>query len=214
MSSGASFSTLDCVGPVRAAIDESALLSFLRHERIVPAWSRVTIEQFHHGQSNPTFLISLEGSSKLRMVLRKKPAGTLLPSAHAVEREYAVIAALHGHAVPVPRPICMCNDTSVLGTPFYMMEFAEGTIFLVGRGAALFRDTCEAVLSFCMMPRQDPNLPDLSPTSRQHVYQQMALTLARLHSAKPDEIGLASFGSATSYCARQVGWIDRMGFDS
>lgn len=84
------------------------------------------VRQFQHGQSNPTFLLELPGPPAQRMVLRKQPPGKLLKSAHAVDREYRVLAALAPTVVPVPRPLVMCEDASVIGTPFYVMEFAAG----------------------------------------------------------------------------------------
>lgn len=83
------------------------------------------VQQFRHGQSNPTFLLEFFGHPQ-RLVLRKQPPGTLLASAHAVDREYRVLQALEHTAVPVPRPLLLCQDASVLGTQFYVMEFAAG----------------------------------------------------------------------------------------
>lgn len=83
------------------------------------------MQQFQHGQSNPTFLLELHGCPQ-RMVLRKQPPGKLLASAHAVDREFRVLKALEDTAVPVPRPLVLCQDPSVLGTQFYVMEFAAG----------------------------------------------------------------------------------------
>jgi acyl-CoA dehydrogenase/acyl-CoA dehydrogenase family protein 10 len=90
------------------------------------------VQQFQHGQSNPTFLLELPGCPQ-RMVLRKQPPGQLLASAHAVDREYRVLRALEGTRVPVPRPLALCQDKAVLGTQFYVMEFAAGAwVFSVG----------------------------------------------------------------------------------
>jgi acyl-CoA dehydrogenase/acyl-CoA dehydrogenase family protein 10 len=83
------------------------------------------VQQFQHGQSNPTFLLELPGCPQ-RMVIRKQPPGQLLASAHAVDREYRVLRALEGTGVPVPRPLALCQDKGVLGTQFYVMEFAAG----------------------------------------------------------------------------------------
>jgi aminoglycoside phosphotransferase (APT) family kinase protein len=82
------------------------------------------VHQFSHGQSNPTYLLELGGGNGRRLVLRKKPPGRLLSSAHAVEREYRVLCALAGSTVPVAAPVALCSDESVLGTPFYVMDFA------------------------------------------------------------------------------------------
>lgn len=115
------------------------------------------------------------------MVLRKKPPPPILPSAHAIDREFRILSGLYQVGFPVPRPIDFCNDVSILGTPFYMMEFVEGDIF----------ESC-----------------DLStihqPGIRRHVYFQMAKTLAKLHSINPLSIGLKNFGKAEGYIFRQI----------
>lgn len=136
---GAALDTVASAGPVRAALDEGALLSYLVHAapHVLPASPLLSVRQFSHGQSNPTYLVTASShthSLRKSFVLRKKPAGTILASAHAVEREFQVISALHatsGGAVPVPKPLLLCNDSSILGTPFYIMEFAQGHIYLV-----------------------------------------------------------------------------------
>lgn len=144
--------------------------------------SKFSVSQFGHGQSNPTFLLEVSsGSSVKRYVLRKKPPGKLLESAHAVEREFQVIEALGIHTqVPVPKVFCLCTDSSVIGTPFYIMEYLDGRIFL------------------------DPGLPGLAPKSRRAIYQAAAKALASLHSADVDAIGLGKFGRRENYCKRQV----------
>eukprot|EP00193_Tetraselmis_chui_P010440 CAMPEP_0177773512 /NCGR_PEP_ID=MMETSP0491_2-20121128/12917_1 /TAXON_ID=63592 /ORGANISM="Tetraselmis chuii, Strain PLY429" /LENGTH=394 /DNA_ID=CAMNT_0019291637 /DNA_START=181 /DNA_END=1361 /DNA_ORIENTATION=- len=161
-------------------LDEGRLLGYLK--AAVPGVvgrgeRRVTTTKFSHGQSNPTYLLQVGGQS---LVLRKKPPGKLLASAHAVEREHRVQAALADTAVPVPRMLCLCTDISVLGTPFYVMEHIKGSIFV------------------------DPALPQLSPQQRGHVYAEAARTLAALHSVDPRSVGLADYGRPSNYCARQV----------
>ena len=113
-------------------------------------------------------------------MLRKKPPPPTLPSAHAVEREFQVIHALGPTPVPVPRAVHLCEDSSVLGTPFYVMEHVHGRIF------------------------EDPALPEMTPSARTAIYAAMATTLARLHSVSPDAVGLGQYGSKTKYNARQV----------
>lgn len=144
--------------------------------------SQFTVSQFGHGQSNPTFLIEVHsGTLAKRYVLRKKPHGTLLASAHAVEREYKVLHAMSTHTVvPVPKVFCLCTDSSVIGTPFYIMEYLEGRIFI------------------------DPKLPDVQPERRRVIYRAVAQALAVLHSADVDAIGLGNYGKRTDYCKRQV----------
>ncbi|KAL8105372.1 hypothetical protein AgCh_029243 [Apium graveolens] len=145
--------------------------------------THVKISQFGHGQSNPTYLLEVSwgGSSVKRYVLRKKPAGKLLQSAHAVEREFQVLNALGTYTlVPVPKVFCLCTDSAVIGTPFYIMEYLEGRIFL------------------------DPKLPGLAPNRRRQIYSATAKALASLHSADVDAIGLGKYGRRDNYCKRQV----------
>lgn len=134
------------------------------------------VRKFDAGQSNPTFL--LEAASG-RYVLRMKPLGALLKSAHAVEREFRLLRALEG-AAPVPRALHLCEDAAVLGAPFYVMEFVEGRIFW------------------------DPALPGLSPDERAKIYDAMNAALAALHRIDPASVGLADYGRPGSYFARQT----------
>ncbi|XP_010486212.1 PREDICTED: probable acyl-CoA dehydrogenase IBR3 [Camelina sativa] len=140
------------------------------------------VSQFGHGQSNPTFLIEVGSESSLkRYVLRKKPPGKLLQSAHAVEREFQVLRALGEHTqVPVPKVFCLCTDPTVIGTAFYIMEFMEGRIFI------------------------DPKLPNVAPERRSALYRATAKALASLHSADVDAIGLENYGRRGNYCKRQI----------
>ena len=134
-------------------------------------------EQFEGGQSNPTYKL-LSGSGSY--VLRRKPAGQLLPSAHAVDREYRVMRALSGTPVPVPEVYALCENDSVIGSAFYVMEFLDGRIFW------------------------DPRLPDLAPAERRAMFQSMNTVIAALHSLDYVELGLADFGRPGNYLARQV----------
>ncbi|KAL0323434.1 UNVERIFIED_CONTAM: putative acyl-CoA dehydrogenase IBR3 [Sesamum angustifolium] len=151
--------------------------------------SQFTVSQFGHGQSNPTFLLEVQsGSLKKRYVMRKKPPGKLLESAHAVEREFQVLHALGTHTlVPVPKVYCLCTDSSVIGTPFYIMEYLEGRIYI------------------------DPMLPNVAPRQRRTIYQATAKVLASLHSVDVEAIGLRSYGKPNNYCKRQdkvIGILD------
>ncbi|XP_036382649.1 acyl-CoA dehydrogenase family member 10-like isoform X1 [Megalops cyprinoides] len=137
----------------------------------------VSVRQFSHGQSNPTYLLTVGGR---QLVLRKKPPGKLLPSAHAVEREFRVLKALGSAGVPVPEVITLCEDPSVLGTPFYLMEYCPGRVFL------------------------DPSLPGLSAEERQAVYQAMTHVLCQIHKVDIEAVGLADYGKPGEYVARQV----------
>lgn len=140
------------------------------------------VSQFGHGQSNPTFLLEVHhGPLKNRYVMRKKPPGKLLQSAHAVEREYQVLHALGAHtSVPVPKVYCLCIDPNVIGTPFYIMEHLEGRIFI------------------------DPFLPGVPPSQRRSLYLATAKALASLHSVDVNAIGLSKYGKLNNYCKRQV----------
>ena len=137
----------------------------------------MTIERFSGGQSNPTFLVSFEDR---KLVLRKKPSGAVLPSAHAVDREYRVQKALAGSGVPVPRMVLYCGEADVIGTPFYVMEHLAGRVI------------------------HDNALPGLSPHERRAAYRAMAGTLARLHAVDWRQAGLADFGRHGGYFARQI----------
>lgn len=137
----------------------------------------LTVRQFKGGQSNPTFLLQTGAG---RYVLRKKPPGTLLPSAHMIEREYRVMRALRDTDVPVIDTRLLCEDASVIGTAFYVMDFVEGRVF------------------------RDPALPDLAPAERGTIYAAMGEALARLHAVDWRAVGLETFGKPSGYLARQI----------
>jgi aminoglycoside phosphotransferase (APT) family kinase protein len=137
----------------------------------------LALEKFASGQSNPTYRLDTEGGP---VVLRRKPFGHLLPSAHAVEREHRLIAALHPAGFPVPRPLALCEDAKVIGAPFYLMSLVDGRHLVDGA------------------------LPGLSPAERQAHYEAMIDTLAALHAIHPEAIGLADFGRPGNYFLRQV----------
>ena len=134
-------------------------------------------EQFEGGQSNPTYRLRSGAGS---YVLRRKPLGQLLPSAHAVDREYRVMRALAATKVPVPKVYALCEDDAVIGSAFYVMVFLEGRIFW------------------------DPRLPDLAPAERRAMFQSMNAVIAELHSLDYAAVGLAEFGRPGNYMARQV----------
>jgi aminoglycoside phosphotransferase (APT) family kinase protein len=137
----------------------------------------LTVRQFKGGQSNPTYLVE---TPTRRFVLRRKPPGKLLPSAHAVDREYRVIGALHAHGFPVARPLIYCDDAGVVGTVFYLMDHVEGRVFW------------------------EPHMPDAPAAERAAIYDGVHETLARLHMVDPLALGLGDFGRAENYVARQV----------
>jgi aminoglycoside phosphotransferase (APT) family kinase protein len=139
--------------------------------------SPLAIRQFKGGQSNPTYLLE---TPTQRYVLRRKPPGKLLPSAHAVDREYRVIRALHAQGFPVAEPLAYCSDESVAGTPFYVMAYVDGRVFW------------------------EPQMPGSNPAERAAVYDSMNATIARLHTLDPMKIGVGDFGRGENYVARQV----------
>lgn len=128
------------------------------------------------GQSNPTYRIDADG---YRWVLRRKPPGTLLASAHAVDREFRVLQALQGSDVPVPKVHALCTDDSVIGSMFYVMDYLEGRTFI------------------------DPSLPGMDPTERLAIYQELQKVLAAIHSVDVTAVGLTDFGRPGNYLARQ-----------
>ena len=137
----------------------------------------LTVTQFKGGQSNPTYELATPGA---RYVLRRKPPGKLLPSAHAVDREYKVITALGSTGFPTPRTYGLCTDEAVIGTVFYVMEKVEGRILW------------------------DLSLPGMTPAERRHVYENQVDVLAQLHSTDYAAVGLGDFGKPGNYFARQV----------
>jgi aminoglycoside phosphotransferase (APT) family kinase protein len=164
--------------PVADALrfDVAALERYL--DANVPGFTGpLDVVQFKGGQSNPTYKVNAGGKS---YVLRRKPPGKLLPSAHAIDREYRVIRALAGSAVPVARTHCLCLDETVIGTPFYLMDFVEGRIFW------------------------DPLLPAMAPEERRAIYAEMNRVIAALHRVDFAAIGLADYGRPGNYLARQV----------
>jgi aminoglycoside phosphotransferase (APT) family kinase protein len=137
----------------------------------------LAVRQFKGGQSNPTYLLETPARG---YVLRRKPPGKLLPSAHAVDREYRVIRALHAQSFPVAEPLAYCSDESVASTPFYVMDYVDGRVFW------------------------EPQMPGSNPAERVAVYDSMNATIARLHALDPGNIGLGDFGRGENYVARQV----------
>jgi aminoglycoside phosphotransferase (APT) family kinase protein len=172
----------DLVGEVAPAqrFDEGRLKAYLEKE--IEGFGRnLVVQQIKGGASNPTFKLTAEGpNGPLRYVLRKKPPGVLLASAHQVDREYRVMKALEGTGVPVPRMRHLCTDDSVIGTAFYVMDFLDGRIF------------------------RDATLPGLTRAERAEIYDQLNLTLAKLHQVDYVARGLGDFGRPDGYFERQV----------
>src|SRR5690242_485786 len=166
--------TKDVAAPLH--IDAARLSDYLA--RNIPGFAGpLALKQFKGGQSNPTYLLETRAR---KYVLRRKPPGKLLPSAHAVDREYRVISALHAQEFPVAEPLVYCADESIAGTAFYVMDFVDGRVFW------------------------EPQMPGSQPAERAQVYDAMNDTIAKLHNFDPAAIGLADFGKGENYVARQV----------
>ena len=152
----------------------------------VSKWAEINIDKFsrparytkfNSGQSNPTYLVE---TSQKKYVLRKKPEGKLLKSAHAVDREYRVQLALQNSEVPVPRMAAFCSDLSILGTEFYIMDHIEGTCF------------------------EDPRLNIFAKDHRYSIFEEMSTILAKIHKVDLLKVGLSDFGPGGNYFSRQI----------
>jgi aminoglycoside phosphotransferase (APT) family kinase protein len=158
-------------------LDLNRLAPYL--EEHIPGFEApVTAEKFAGGQSNPTFLLHAGGK---RYVLRRQPPGELLKSAHAVDREFRVLAALSGTPVPVAHPYHLCEDRDVIGSLFYVMSFEDGRIFW------------------------NPALPDLPQADRGACYEAILQTMAALHDVDVEQVGLGDYGRPGNYFERQIG---------
>ncbi len=157
-------------------IDGGRLGAFLR-AHVGPFTGAPEVLQYQGGQSNPTYRIT---AGERQYVLRRKPPGKLLPSAHAVDREYRVMKALADTGVPVPRMLASCEDEAVLGTSFYVMEYIEGRVLW------------------------DPTMPGMSPKERSAHYDELNRVIAALHSVDYDAVGLSDYGRHGGYVERQV----------
>lgn len=157
-------------------LDLARLETYL--QQVIPDYAGpLSLKRFKGGQSNPTYQLVTPAR---KYVLRRKPPGPLLPSAHAVDREYRVIRALHGAGFPVPRPFALCEDPAVLGTTFYVMEMVEGRVLW------------------------EMSLPGMTRDERAAIYDSMVSTLARMQKLDYRALGLEDFGKPTDYFARQI----------
>ena len=159
-----------------AAFDQNVLAVWLKAQGLIDR-ATLTVKALTGGQSNPTFLLS---SGAQRYVLRKKPPGPLLPSAHAVDREFRVMQALQHSDVPVPKLFAYSEELDVVGTPFYIMEYLDGRVIV------------------------DQSLPGLTKTERASVYQDMNRVIAALHNVDYAKVGLETFGKPGNYFGRQI----------
>ncbi len=160
----------------RLRFDVGRLEAYLR-DHVAGFAGPIAVSQFKGGQSNPTYLVA---TPQRRYALRRKPPGKLLPSAHAVDREYRVISALHAQGFPVAEPVLYCSDESVIGTAFFVMAYVEGRVFW------------------------EPHMPGSAVAERAEIYDALNATLARLHNFDPAKIGLGDYGRGENYVARQV----------
>lgn len=163
--------------PADGRIAPERLQAYLS-ERLPDCRGAMTIERFRGGQSNPTMVLAFDGER--RVVLRKKPDGKLLPSAHAVDREFRVTSALAGTDVPVARPRLFCDDATIVGTVFYVMDYVPGRTFW------------------------EPWLPGLTPAERRTLYGDLCRIVSTLHRLDFGALGLADFGRPLDYVSRQV----------
>lgn len=162
----------------RHAFDEAALTDWLHAHMPALAPGPLQVAQFKGGQSNPTFMLTAADGQ--RYVLRRKPPGVLLPSAHAVDREFRVISALAATDVPVAKAHVLCEDPAVIGTAFYVMDCVDGRVLW------------------------DPTLPGMSTAERGAIYAELNRVIAALHRVDPMAIGLAGYGKVGGYLERQV----------
>jgi aminoglycoside phosphotransferase (APT) family kinase protein len=161
-----------------AALDCNRLASYLREHSPARGHGMVALDQIAGGYSNPTYFLTFESGESY--VLRKQPPGDLLPRAHAIDREYRIISALRDSRVPVPQAIHFCADASVIGTPFYVMERVNGRVF------------------------HDNALPGVTAAERRQIFESMIRTLASLHDANVDALGLRDFGRTGGFLERQI----------
>lgn len=160
----------------RLRFDEQALASWME-ANVAGFRGPLTVEQFKGGQSNPTYKLTSPSGA---YVLRRKPPGQILPGAHAVDREFRVLAGLGAHGFPVPRVYALCEDDGVIGTPFYVMDMVPGRIVW------------------------EASFPGLARDQRAAHFDAMNATIAQLHNYDPQAIGLGDYGKPTAFVERQV----------
>jgi aminoglycoside phosphotransferase (APT) family kinase protein len=176
-------------GGVPGVGNAAGLTRWIRDNDLPGAGADLTVELIAGGRSNLTYRLEFrapgqagtDGAPVRRLVLRRPPLGHVLPTAHDMGREYRVLSALHGTAVPVPRPVALCPDTEVIGAPFYLMEWVDGTVF---------RTTEEARV--------------LSPAQAGQICEEFAGMLATIHGTDVGAVGLDGFGKPEGYMARQL----------
>ncbi|WP_218511671.1 phosphotransferase [Variovorax sp. dw_308] len=169
-----------------SGFDLSALADVMNANGL-PVTGSLQLSPLTGGQSNPTFRLT---TADRTYVLRKRPTGDVLASAHAIDREFRVMSALRQTAIPVPEMYFYCKDESIVGTPFYLMEFLDGRIFV------------------------DQSLPGLAMEERRDLYLEMNRVIAELHKVQPESIGLADYGRVGNYLGRQIARWTRQYQDS
>lgn len=162
--------------PERLKFDEASLAAFMSGN-VEGFKGPLTVQKFKGGQSNPTYLLT---TPRKKYVLRRKPPGKLLPSAHAVDREYRVMKALGAQGFPVPKTFALCEDDAVIGTAFFIMDFVEGRIFW------------------------DASLPEAAPVERRALFFELVDVIAELHQIDFKAAGLGEFGKPGNYFERQI----------
>src|SRR5499427_9710088 len=167
----------------------AGLARWIRDNDLPGAGADLTVELVAGGRSNLTYRLEFrapgqavtDGAPVRRLVLRRPPLGHVLPTAHDMSREYRVLSALHGTAVPVPRPVALCRDTDILGAPFYLMEWVDGVVFRTSEDARL-----------------------LGPAQGEQICENFAAMLATIHGLDVKAVGLEGFGRPEGYMARQL----------
>jgi len=162
--------------PNHLKFDEAGLERYMR-DHVDGFEGPIGVKKFKGGQSNPTYLITTPSK---KYVLRRKPPGKLLPSAHAVDREYKVMSALGRQGFPVPKTYALCEDPDIIGTAFFIMDFVEGRIFW------------------------NSSLPEVGKEERAPLFHALTDTIAELHMIDYEAVGLGDYGKPTDYCARQI----------
>ena len=162
--------------PERLKFDEASLERFMK-KNVEGFKGPLSVKKFKGGQSNPTYLLT---TPKKKYVLRRKPPGKLLPSAHAVDREYRVMSALSAKGFPAPRTFALCEDADAIGTAFFIMDFVEGRIFW------------------------DASLPEIAAADRRRYYLELVDVIAQLHRIDYAAAGLGDFGKPGNYFERQI----------
>eukprot|EP01065_Artemidia_motanka_P008043 TRINITY_DN14017_c0_g3_i1.p1 TRINITY_DN14017_c0_g3~~TRINITY_DN14017_c0_g3_i1.p1 ORF type:complete len:397 (+),score=92.93 TRINITY_DN14017_c0_g3_i1:94-1191(+) len=170
--------------PDAQKFDERSLLQYMGEKGVPVGSSGIRVRKFSYGQSNPTFFVETADGAR-RWVLRKKPKGKLIKSAHMVEREYRVMSRVGANGFPVPRVLFLCEESDVIGTPFYMMDFVKGRV-------------------------PDNGLNSFAVSDRSAALSSIVSTLAKLHTYDIDAVGLSDYGRRGKFYERQIATMQRI----